>query len=72
VTQPYDAGLSLLCRVDTRLCALPLATVLETLRRLSIEPLAGAPAFVLGRSVIRGAPDQAFHGFVGAGAHDRA
>jgi purine-binding chemotaxis protein CheW len=56
VTQPYDAGLSLLCRVDTRLCALPLATVLETMRRLPIEPLAGAPAFVLGLSVIRGAP----------------
>jgi purine-binding chemotaxis protein CheW len=56
VTQPYEAGLSLLCRVDTRLCALPLTSVLETMRRLPIAPLAGAPAFVLGLSVIRGSP----------------
>jgi purine-binding chemotaxis protein CheW len=48
-----NAGLSLICRVQTRLCALPLAHVVEMLRPL---PVAGAPPFVLGLAVIRGAP----------------
>jgi purine-binding chemotaxis protein CheW len=56
VTQPLDTGLSLLCRVDTRLCALPLPSVVETMRRLPVEPLAGAPSFVLGLSIVRGVP----------------
>lgn len=47
---------SLLCRVDQRLCALPLAGVVETIRPLPVEPVAGAPAFVLGLSVVRGVP----------------
>jgi purine-binding chemotaxis protein CheW len=47
---------SLLCRVETRLCALPLDNVVETMRPLPIEPVAGAPDFVLGLSVVRGAP----------------
>lgn len=51
-----NADLSLICRVQTRLCALPLAQVVETLRPLPVEPLAGAPAFVQGLCVIRGAP----------------
>jgi purine-binding chemotaxis protein CheW len=51
-----NAGLSLVCRVETRLCALPLKHVVETLRALPIEPVAGAPPFVLGLAVIRGAP----------------
>jgi purine-binding chemotaxis protein CheW len=45
---------SLLCRVDERLCALPLASVVETTRPLPIEPVTGAPAFVLGLSIVRG------------------
>ena len=49
-------GLALLCRVDTRLCALPLESVIETTRPLPIEPMAGTPDFVLGLSVLRGAP----------------
>ena len=36
--------------------AIRLAQVLETMRPLSIEPLAGLPPFVLGLSVLRGAP----------------
>ena len=48
-------GWSLLCRVDAWLCALPLEGVVETLRPLPIEPVAGAPDFVLGLSVVRGA-----------------
>lgn len=53
-----DAGtsLSLLCRVRTRWCALPLAQVIETMRPLPIDPLPGAPSFVLGLAVIRGVP----------------
>jgi purine-binding chemotaxis protein CheW len=51
-----NTGLSLVCRVQMRLCALPLEHVVETLRALPIEPVAGAPPFVLGLAVIRGAP----------------
>ncbi len=45
----------LLCRVGTRLCAIPLARVIEVMRQLPIEVVPGAPAFVRGLSVIRGA-----------------
>jgi len=45
----------LLCRAGVHLCALPLAQVLEVMRPLPVEPLAEAPAFLLGLSVIRGA-----------------
>jgi purine-binding chemotaxis protein CheW len=38
------------------LCALPLRDVIETLRPLPIEPLAGAPAYVCGLSILRGSP----------------
>jgi purine-binding chemotaxis protein CheW len=36
------------------LCALPLGRVVETMRRLPVEPLAGAPPFVSGISIVRG------------------
>jgi purine-binding chemotaxis protein CheW len=45
----------LVCRVGTRLCAIPLAQVMEVMRQLPIEPVAGAPPFVRGLSLIRGA-----------------
>ncbi len=51
-----DADLLLVCRVRAALCALPLRHVSETMRPLSIEVVAGAPRFVLGLAVIRGAP----------------
>lgn len=35
---------------------MPLGSVIETMRPLAIEPIAGAPAFVMGLSIIRGAP----------------
>lgn len=47
---------ALLCRVHRMLCALPLRDVIETLRPLPIEPLAGAPSYVCGVSILRGAP----------------
>ena len=47
---------SLLCRVRRRVCALPLAHVVEIMRPLPIEILGGAPSFVCGASVVRGRP----------------
>ena len=49
-----NSNFSLLCRVGSRLCALPLQHVLETLRPLPVEPLSGAPEQVLGIALIRG------------------
>jgi purine-binding chemotaxis protein CheW len=46
----------LLCRVGTRICALPLEHVVETMRPLPIEPMADAPACVLGLCLVRGDP----------------
>ena len=46
----------MICRVGSRLCGLPLAHVVETMRPLPIEPLARLPAFVDGLSLIRGRP----------------
>ena len=44
----------LLVRCRAWLCALPLAEVIETLRPLPLQPVAGAPAFVRGLSLVRG------------------
>ena len=51
-----NADLSLICRVQARLCAVPLVHVVETMRALAVEAVAGAPHFVRGLAVIRGAP----------------
>jgi purine-binding chemotaxis protein CheW len=51
----------LLCRIGPRLCALPLENVVEITRLLPIEPLARAPPFVLGLSLLRGAPVPVVH-----------
>lgn len=54
---PASGGcLFLMVRLGSELAALPVADVSETLRPLPIEPLATAPAFVLGASIVRGAP----------------
>lgn len=47
---------SLVCQVATRICALPLGAVIETMRPLPIEPLAGAPDFIAGMAIVRGEP----------------
>jgi purine-binding chemotaxis protein CheW len=44
----------LLCQVGSRIIALALISVGETMRPLPIEPLNGMPPFVLGLAVIRG------------------
>ena len=50
------AVLALVCRVQARLFALPLGQVVETMRPLPVERIAGAPHFMPGLAVIRGAP----------------
>ncbi len=49
-----EAKLSLLCRIRSHLCAVPLEYVAETMRPMPVTPLAGSPPFVRGMSVIRG------------------
>jgi len=44
------------CQAGALLCALPIAQVGEVMRLLPIERIAGAPEWVRGLSVIRGAP----------------
>lgn len=44
----------LLFRAGSCGCAIPVSHVVETMRPLPIEPLAGLPAFVMGVAVIRG------------------
>lgn len=44
----------LLCRAGSRAFALPISDVIETLRVLPIEQLAGAPPFVRGLCLVRG------------------
>ena len=55
-SEEQDTVPALLFRVRSRLCALPLEHVIETMRPLPIEPLAGAPVAVKGMALIRGAP----------------
>jgi purine-binding chemotaxis protein CheW len=45
----------LLCRAGTLLCAIPLEHVIEILRVLPIEAVSGAPPYVRGLCIIRGA-----------------
>lgn len=46
----------LLFTVHSQPCALPLTPVKEMLRPPPVEPIAGAPSFVLGAAIVRGAP----------------
>ncbi len=50
------ASSALIVRVAGRLCALPVAAVIETMRPLPVRPIADAPASVLGVAIIRGVP----------------
>jgi len=47
---------ALIVTAGSRRCAIPLASVIETMRPLPTEPVAGTPPFVRGLSVIRGTP----------------
>jgi purine-binding chemotaxis protein CheW len=46
----------LVCDVGSRRCAIPAADAIETMRPLPCERIAGAPEFVLGVAIVRGAP----------------
>lgn len=48
--------LKLMFRVGAHRCALPLSEVVEVLRPLPVEALAGAPSGVSGLAIVRGAP----------------
>jgi purine-binding chemotaxis protein CheW len=50
----------LLTRLEARLCAIPLSGVVECMRPLPIEPTPGV-SFLMGVSVIRGAPVPVVH-----------
>jgi purine-binding chemotaxis protein CheW len=54
--QPSVDTQALMVTSGSRVCAIPLDHVVETMRPLPIETLAEAPAFVRGVSVIRGEP----------------
>ena len=45
-----------LCRIGSCIGALAVKDVRETMRALPIEPLSGAPPFVLGLAIVRGTP----------------
>ncbi len=49
-------GSCLVFRVGSQLCALPTDCVAETMRPQPVREVAGAPPFVLGLAMIRGAP----------------
>jgi purine-binding chemotaxis protein CheW len=46
----------LVCGVGSHRFAIPLRSVAETMRPLPVDPIRGAPSFVMGLSMIRGAP----------------
>lgn len=50
------AATYLLCRVSRQLHAIPIEHVIEVMRMLPIEPVASAPSYVRGVSIVRGVP----------------
>ena len=46
----------LIVELQSCVCAVPLAHVIETMRPLSVEVISGAPSFVKGVALIRGIP----------------
>jgi purine-binding chemotaxis protein CheW len=51
-----ENGQFLLCRIGKRIGALAISDIQETLRPLPVEPVTGAPPFVLGVAILRGSP----------------
>jgi purine-binding chemotaxis protein CheW len=54
MTRAKEDDLYLLCRIGSRIGALAVGDVRETMRPLPIEPLTGTPVFVLGVAIVRG------------------
>jgi purine-binding chemotaxis protein CheW len=46
----------LVTRVGSVVCAFPIRDVIETMRPMPIDPIAGAPDFVAGLAIVRGSP----------------
>jgi purine-binding chemotaxis protein CheW len=46
----------LMCRVGGQVHAIPIGDVIEIMRALPVEPIAGTPAYVRGLCIIRGEP----------------
>jgi purine-binding chemotaxis protein CheW len=51
-----NAGSCLVFKVDSLVCALPIASVVETMRPLPVQRLEQAPEMVLGLAMVRGIP----------------
>jgi purine-binding chemotaxis protein CheW len=51
-----DGSFWLAVRAGGRICLIPLPLVVEVMRPLDLVPLAGAPDFVTGVSIVRGEP----------------
>lgn len=58
---PAPAQTYLICRSATRLCALPIEHVVETMRPQATTSLPDMPAFMVGLSIIRGASTPVIH-----------
>ena len=56
MTRAKENDRFLMCRIGSHIGALALKHVWETMRPLSVQPLTGAPAFVLGLAIVRGVP----------------
>jgi len=56
VGRPADGDVVLIARVGDIACALPIASVIETMRPLPISHLGDAPSFVRGIAIVRAAP----------------
>jgi purine-binding chemotaxis protein CheW len=54
MTRERENDLFLLCSIGSRIGALAVGDVRETMRPLPIEPLTGTPVFVLGVAIVRG------------------
>jgi purine-binding chemotaxis protein CheW len=53
---PPVASYELIVQLDWTCCAIPLIDVLEVMRPLALERVAGAPNFVMGLALIRASP----------------
>jgi len=64
---------ALIVGLKSCVCAVPLTSVIETMRPLSVEPISGVPSFVQGISIIRGIPTPVVDlGVVLGSANERA
>jgi purine-binding chemotaxis protein CheW len=56
IERAAGARKALIVGLKSCVCAVPLTHVIETMRRLPVEPISGVPSFVQGISIIRGIP----------------